>query len=105
MVRRRVNSTLPPMAGGGKWSSVGARGEAGRAEPGQREGGGVSSESTPGLFGSSAPFLGTYTPRLDEKGRLILPAKFRGQLSPGLVMTRGPGSRLFVLPMHELHGM
>lgn len=26
-------------------------------------------------------FLGTHTPRLDEKGRLILPAKFRDELA------------------------
>ncbi|MQA26246.1 MAG: cell division/cell wall cluster transcriptional repressor MraZ, partial [Micromonosporaceae bacterium] len=25
-------------------------------------------------------FLGTHTPRLDDKGRLILPAKFRDEL-------------------------
>ena len=48
----------------------------------------MTHESSAGVFGSFAPFLGTYTPRLDEKGRLILPAKFRGQLAPGLVMTR-----------------
>ena len=35
------------------------------------------------------PFLGTYTPRLDEKGRLILPARFRAPLAGGLVITRG----------------
>ena len=29
-------------------------------------------------------FLGTHEPRLDEKGRLILPAKFREDLSAGL---------------------
>ena len=34
-------------------------------------------------------FLGTHTPRLDEKNRLILPAKFREALSSGLVMTKG----------------
>jgi len=34
-------------------------------------------------------FLGTHEPRLDEKGRLILPAKFREELSPGLVITKG----------------
>ena len=34
-------------------------------------------------------FLGTHTPKLDEKGRLILPAKFRESLTEGLVMTKG----------------
>ena len=34
-------------------------------------------------------FMGTYTPKLDDKGRLFLPAKFRDQLSEGLVVTRG----------------
>ncbi len=34
-------------------------------------------------------FLGTHTPKLDEKGRLILPAKFRDPLTTGLVMTKG----------------
>ena len=34
-------------------------------------------------------FMGTYTPKLDDKGRLFLPAKFRDQLAEGLVVTRG----------------
>jgi MraZ protein len=34
-------------------------------------------------------FFGTYTPKLDDKGRLFLPAKFRDGLSEGLVVTRG----------------
>ncbi|WP_110238685.1 division/cell wall cluster transcriptional repressor MraZ [Nocardioides gilvus] len=34
-------------------------------------------------------FFGTYTPKLDDKGRLFLPAKFRDQLTEGLVVTRG----------------
>ncbi|HEY5515746.1 MAG TPA: division/cell wall cluster transcriptional repressor MraZ [Pengzhenrongella sp.] len=50
-------------------------------------------------------FLGTYTPRLDEKGRLILPAKFRGQLAAGLVMTRGQEHCLFLLPIEEFRRM
>jgi MraZ protein len=33
-------------------------------------------------------FLGTHTPKLDDKGRLILPAKYRDELSDGLVITR-----------------
>ena len=34
-------------------------------------------------------FLGTHTPRLDDKGRLFLPAKFRDELAEGLVVTEG----------------
>jgi len=52
-----------------------------------------------------APFLGTYTPRLDDKGRLILPAKFRTQLASGLVMTRGQERCLFVFPVTEFRRM
>ncbi len=33
-------------------------------------------------------FLGTYTPRLDDKGRFFLPAKFRDQLNAGLVIAK-----------------
>lgn len=50
-------------------------------------------------------FLGTYTPKLDDKGRLILPSKFRGQFSSGLVMTRGQERCLFLLPMEEFRRM
>lgn len=46
-------------------------------------------------------FLGTYEPRLDDKGRMILPAKFRDQLQGGLVMTRGQEHCLYVFPMTE----
>lgn len=52
-----------------------------------------------------APFLGTYTPRLDDKGRLILPAKFRAQMASGLVMTRGQEHCLFVFPVDEFRRM
>ena len=46
-------------------------------------------------------FLGTYTPRLDEKGRVILPAKFREELSEGLVLTRGQERCLYVFSAQE----
>ncbi len=46
-------------------------------------------------------FLGTYTPRLDTKGRIILPAKFRDELSAGLVLTRGQERCLYVFPVAE----
>ena len=34
-------------------------------------------------------FLGTFTPKIDEKGRLFLPAKFRDQFVDGLVVAPG----------------
>lgn len=46
-------------------------------------------------------FLGTHTPRLDDKGRLFLPAKFRDRLASGLVITRGQERCLVIFPMDE----
>jgi len=46
-------------------------------------------------------FLGTHTPRLDDKGRLFLPAKFRDRLAGGLVVTRGQERCLYLFPMDE----
>lgn len=43
-------------------------------------------------------FLGTHTPRLDDKGRLFLPARFRDALGGGVVMTKGQERCLFVFP-------
>jgi MraZ protein len=41
-------------------------------------------------------FLGTYTPRLDDKGRVALPAKYRDVLADGVVITPGQEHCLFV---------
>lgn len=41
-------------------------------------------------------FTGTYTPKLDDKGRLFLPAKFRDDMQEGLVITRGQDRSLDV---------
>lgn len=46
-------------------------------------------------------FLGTHEPRLDEKGRLILPAKFREELAGGLVITKGQERCLYVFSSAE----
>jgi len=46
-------------------------------------------------------FLGTHTPRLDDKGRLALPARFRPDLEAGLVITKGQERCLFVFPVTE----
>ena len=44
-------------------------------------------------------FLGTHTPKLDDKGRFFLPAKFRDELAEGLVVTRGQDRCLAIYPM------
>jgi MraZ protein len=46
-------------------------------------------------------FLGTHSPRLDEKGRLFLPAKFRDELAEGVVITKGQERCLYVFPIAE----
>lgn len=46
-------------------------------------------------------FLGTHAPRLDDKGRLVLPAKFREALAPGLVLTKGQERSIVVWPAAE----
>ncbi|HIT75852.1 MAG TPA: division/cell wall cluster transcriptional repressor MraZ [Candidatus Avipropionibacterium avicola] len=43
-------------------------------------------------------FLGTHTPKLDEKGRIFLPAKFRDELAGGLVITRAQDRCLAIYP-------
>jgi MraZ protein len=46
-------------------------------------------------------FLGTHTPRLDEKGRLFLPAKYRDELAGGLILTKGQERCVYVFPVTE----
>ena len=46
-------------------------------------------------------FLGTHQPRLDDKGRLFLPAKYREELAEGLVITKGQERCLYVFPVEE----
>lgn len=46
-------------------------------------------------------FLGTHTPKLDDKGRLVLPAKFREGFASGLVLTKGQDRAIVVWPAAE----
>lgn len=46
-------------------------------------------------------FLGTFEPKLDEKGRLILPSKFREAFASGVVITRGQERCLYLFTMSE----
>ena len=50
-------------------------------------------------------FLGTHAPRLDEKGRLFLPAKYRDELAEGVVITKGQERCLYVFPVAEFGRM
>src|SRR5438045_6297477 len=73
---------------GVQWGAV--AGPGGTVRPGGIQGKGVG-----------VVFLGTHTPRLDEKGRLILPAKFRDELAGGVVVTKGQERCLYVFPTPE----
>ncbi|WP_017811800.1 MULTISPECIES: division/cell wall cluster transcriptional repressor MraZ [Paenibacillus] len=46
-------------------------------------------------------FMGEYQHNIDDKGRIIIPAKFRELLGPSFVVTRGLDHCLFVYPMEE----
>ena len=50
---------------------------------------------------SSVRFVGTYTPKLDDKGRLTLPAKFRDALAGGVMVTKGQDHSLSVFRAEE----
>lgn len=46
-------------------------------------------------------FIGEYTNRIDDKGRLAIPAKFREELAGGAIVTRGLDGCLFVYTKSE----
>lgn len=46
-------------------------------------------------------FLGEYIHTIDEKGRITIPAKYRGELAAGLVVTRGFDQNLMIFPQEE----
>lgn len=58
-----------------------------------------------GRVGVVPMFLGTYAPKLDEKGRIILPAKFRDELASGLVLTRGQEHCIYVFSQREFESL
>ena len=50
-------------------------------------------------------FLGTYEPKLDDKGREILPARFREDMEGGIVLTRGQEHCIYAFPAQEFEQM
>ncbi|HEY4152257.1 MAG TPA: division/cell wall cluster transcriptional repressor MraZ [Pseudolysinimonas sp.] len=49
--------------------------------------------------------LGTFVPKLDEKGRIILPAKFADDFGNGVVMARGQEHSIYVYSQREFEGL
>ena len=60
-----------------------------------------STQASGVMAGLPPLLLGTYTPKIDAKGRMALPAKFRSQLGPGMVMARGQERCVYLLPQSE----
>ncbi|WP_076463769.1 division/cell wall cluster transcriptional repressor MraZ [Actinomyces mediterranea] len=50
-------------------------------------------------------FLGTYEPKLDDKGRVFLPAKFREDMEGGIVLTRGQEHCIYAFPAAQFDEM
>lgn len=51
--------------------------------------------------GDGSMFMGEFQHSIDDKGRIIIPAKFRDLLGASFVVTRGLDQCLFVYPMQE----
>ena len=46
-------------------------------------------------------FIGEYHHNIDDKGRIIIPSKLRGELTDGFVITRGLDNCLFIYPKEK----
>lgn len=62
---------------------------------------GAPALSAPRGTGGGADVPRHHQPRLDDKGRLFLPAKYREELAEGLVITKGQERCLYVFPVEE----
>ncbi len=49
--------------------------------------------------------LGTFVPKLDDKGRIILPAKFADEFGGGVVMARGQERAIYVFSQREFESV
>ncbi len=49
--------------------------------------------------------LGTFVPKLDDKGRIILPAKFTDDFGNGVVMARGQEHAIYVYSQTEFESL
>ena len=46
-------------------------------------------------------FIGEYHHTIDNKGRIIIPSKFRDELGDNFIITRGIETCLFVYPLEN----
>ena len=46
-------------------------------------------------------FMGEFQHNIDDKGRIIIPAKFRDELGNNFIITRGLDKSLFLYPLQE----
>ena len=51
------------------------------------------------MFCGARMFLGEFEHTIDDKGRITIPAKFRGKLAAGLVVTKGIDNCLWLYPL------
>ena len=85
------------MTSGAKWGKVARSGRPrDRLGEGDRDGGPEWGVVDGRRRGAGQVFLGEYQHTIDEKGRLVLPRKFRDALEDGLVITKGQDRCLFV---------
>lgn len=100
----------PAMAASGPMSmNQGVPGTTSAVDPGAAAGNGASADAMPRQMpvqpqmsmGLPPLMLGTYTPKIDAKGRMALPAKMRAQLGTGIVMARGQERCVYLLPAME----
>lgn len=54
-----------------------------------------------GFYHNAIVFIGEFHHTLDDKGRIAIPVKFRGEISAGAVITRGLDRSLFLYPKAE----
>lgn len=100
----------PAMAASGPMSmNQGVPGTTSAVDPGAAAGNDASADAMPRQMpvqpqmsmGLPPLMLGTYTPKIDAKGRMALPAKMRAQLGTGIVMARGQERCVYLLPAME----
>lgn len=85
---------------GGKWGTVASGGAIRNPIPRVKEGvtgptGGVERGRRVCAVGHTG-FFGTFTPRLDDKGRVTLPARYREVFAPGVMVVKGQDRCLYL---------